>query len=235
MKRKLAAAVLAALMAMVCLAGCKKEAEKAGSTEGFGKADNDLIVYYDLSVGDTELEDFDTSKYDAEEFKGYLTADVEAYNAEHEFTAKQPITDEEGNVIYEPKAKQPVEVLTCEASDNVLKMQLLYATPADYIAYNEHNEGAFTKRGGTVFETGMLTGAGSDILSNTFADKNGEMIDMAKLAEEKDYASYRYVVLDADATLYYEGILVGAYGCKPDADKNCVNVKAGSKVIIIFK
>ena len=235
MKKRIIAGLLTVLAAAALFSGCKKKEDGRDAIRSFGGTTKGIMVYHDFSVGDVVFEDFDTEKYDAEEFRGYLEADINAYNDAHEFTAKPTETDKNGNVVYESKVTKPVEIVKLEAADNLLCQQLLYATTDDFVAYNEANDGALTKRGGITLQAGMLGEADSSLLANVFVDKDGKELDMEKFVNAKDFAEYRYAICDIESTLYVEGAIKGYCGGAYSGDYNCMSVPAGTRVIVLFK
>ena len=77
MKRRIMAVLLLVLFAFT-LSACKGEVEK-GANENFGKGEKDIYIFRDLSVQDVMIADFDTSKYDKDEYLGYLQEEIDTY------------------------------------------------------------------------------------------------------------------------------------------------------------
>ena len=233
MKRRIMEVLLLVLFAFT-LSACKEEVEK-GANENFGKGEKDIYIFRDLSVQDVMIADFDTSKYDKDEYLGYLQEEIDAYNAGASFVPQTAAEGEEES--FTPHYTVPVSIASCTTADNKINQQLLYATAADFTKYNE--EFLEEERGGYTLQAGTLPYADASVTGATLIDpdnKEGGTLDVNEILTGKNAAKYRYVICNFDAVLYGDGEIAGytANGSY-NSDKDCITVPAGQTVIVIFK
>jgi len=218
------------VLLLALLPGCRQH----NTSNAFGEADQSIYLFRDLALEDIVLSDFDTSKYDADEFKGFLAEDIEKYNASHPFVKPEDVPLLEGETTFEPEITKPINIEKCAASNNRLDQRLVYANADDYMNYNEEE---IAKRGGTHVYTGTLAMVDSSILTTTYVDTKGKEVNISELCVKEDASSYRYIALDFAATVYGDGYIV-AYsdgGTYSDAG-NCVTVPGnGREVVVIYK
>jgi len=237
MKIRRAAALLIAFSMVLTLGGCGNTGRR-NQKNTFGNAGNGIYLFRNLSVKDCQIYSFEKDYYSDSEFKTYLEKDLDEYNKAHAYHQPEtmvPATDKDGETLETvgPQAEKPIEVLTCEKKDEKLYQSLLYATPEDFILYNEEE---VTKRGGTALQAGKLTEADRSVLGETYTAPDGNAFDINEAVTGKDAASYRYLLCNFEALLYGDGEIVawtakGTY----DKDANYVKVTAGNTVIVIFR
>lgn len=202
----------------------------------YGEADGSIYIYANSAVTDVFVTDFDTAKYDLDEFKGYLVQDIEAYNASAPFTPQKTETTEEGETIEPPiRYSKPVEIKSMTAKDGKMNLQLLYATPADFFAWQKlYDEDAFNARHGSVLKTGRFLDDPS-LQTKTFVNREGEPIEMEKFLEKKYIEDVRYVTSDVAGLLFSDGAIIGyTEGASLDSEKNCFNVKGGQAITVLY-
>ena len=240
MKRKLIAFVILVAL-VITLGGCEgcalfsgcscSACKKGPKIQTFGNVTNGIYYYADRHLQDVFITDFDESRYDAEEFAGYLSKDIEAYNAEHDYICPVYL-DEEGNQVPTNTLTKAITIERCSSKDNELTMRLFYGTVQDYVNYNAEE---IEKRGGTNLEAGVLTPDNTALLSLSYINTEGEAVDFNELLSARRAPEYRYVTCDFEAVLYGEGDIIayttnGSY----DAKGNCVNVSGGQRVTVVF-
>ena len=237
MKRKfLAFIILVALT--VTLGGCDGCAlfsgcgcNKGPKVQTFGNVTNGIYYYADRHVQDVFIAEFDESRYDAEEFAGYLAQDIELYNEDHTYICPVYL-DEEGKQVPTNSLTKAITIERCTSKDNEITMRLLYGTVQDYVNYNADE---IKKRGGSVLESGVLTADSTDLLSLSFIDTEGKPVNFSELLAARRAPEYRYVTCDFEAVLYGEGDIVGyTTNGSYDSKGNCVNVSGGDRVTVIF-
>jgi len=231
--KRILACVLIVVLALSCV-GCTKKEEEGERINTFGSSDDGLYLYKNLTVQDITFYDFDTEKYDAEEYRGFLQLDIDEYNNTHEFNAPTPETNEEGTVIDTNIMKAPIEIQIVDTKDNVLEQQIRYATTFDYVEYNTSE---LEKRGGTKLDVGTLALVDSAVLEYSYLNQKGEEVILGELCGEgEDTSSYRYILCGFKAVLYGDGDIV-AYSSNLtyDATHNCVTVPEGQTGVVIFK
>ena len=214
--------------------GDGKEKDKKGY---FGTAAKDIYFYNDLSVQDVMLDDFDTEKYDVDEYAGFLQRDLDTYNASAKFV---PQTAAEGEENFTPHYTVPVFIAACDAKDNQLNQQLLYATAADFIAYQTaYNEEDFKARGGNTLQAGKLSAADSSVKGASLVDpdsQEGGTLDIQSIITGEEVGRYRYIICNFDAVIYGDGEVVGyTSNASYDKEKDSVTVPAGKTVVIVYK
>ena len=231
-KRSISVMLTAILMTgTVLLSGCQ-ESHHTGGT-GFGETNNGIYLNRDLTIVDCMTADFDMSKYDAAEYAGFLQQEIDAYNASVEFVAPSQETNSNGETVSEPSLTHPVEIERCEAKENVLYQELIYATANDFLQFNGEE---LASRGGTTLKVGTLDRADSSILTMNFVDEKGEAYDLQKVYEGEKAGEYRYIMCDYEAVLYGAGdIVCYTTGAKFDEKDYSLSVPTGSMVIVIFK
>ena len=229
----------ALLLFSLCLSGlfgCGKE-EVEDDVKKFGVADGSLYIYANNVIKDCSIFDFDTSRYDAEEYRGFLEEEISAYNDSAAFVPQKEETDEKGNVIEPPVTyTKPVEISELSAKDKALNVQLLYATPEDFFGWQKHFDAeAFSKRGGSIIETGKLVD-NTAVQGMNFVDRKGEALDMEKLLKKKTASGVRYVTIDVECVLFGDGnILAYTEGAELDAENNNFHVKGGQKITVLYQ
>ncbi len=230
MKKRAFAVLLAAGMIFTA-AGCNKDGHSGINT--FGNTTNGIYVHKDASVQDVVYYDFDTEKYDADEFRTYLQAELDEYNGSHEFVKPEPETNADGEVVSESSMTAPIEIVECSAKDNELCVQLLYANASDYLTYMAESVEA---RGGNTLQSGYLLYADASVQNAAFVDEDGEAVDMEKLLGSKKAEEYRYVICNFESVIYSDGDVYGyTTNGNYSKDNNCVSVPAGQEVIILFR
>ena len=203
--------------------GTSKDSRRETEVEvdTFGNTTNGIYLTSKLEIRDCTLYDFDTSKYDADEYKGFLEEELAEYNAAHSYP------DEKGKKV------SAIQVEKCTVSKNVLTQILKYYDAADFLEYNKSE---LQKRGGSLLKAGTWLSPDSALSSMEFVDPSGKTVDISSWTGESKGGSYRYMICDIKAVLYGEGKVV-AYS--KDAvytkDLNCINSAGGKKVAIIFK
>ena len=233
MKKRFISAAGAVLLLFVCCFGlfaCGEE-EKPDDIKVFGSVDGSIYVYSNSAIKDCSIVDFDTSKYDIEEYSDLLEEDIDLFNED------MPFTPQEGNEGKKTeKPTQPVAISSIEAKDNQMTLQLLYATPADFFAWQKHyDEKAFNERGGSVIESGSLQDDPS-VQELSFIDREGEPLDMEKLLKNKKIESVYYVTIDVGCILYSEGnILAYTAGADLDSENNNFRVQGGQKITVLYQ
>lgn len=237
MKRKfLAFIILVALT--ITLGGCEGcslfsgcSCNKGPKVQTFGNVTNGIYYYADRHVQDVFITDFDESRYDVQEFAGYLAEDIEAYNAEHSYIAPVYL-DEEGKQHPTNTLTKAITIERCTSKNNEITMRLLYGTVQDYVNYNAEE---IAKRGGSVLEAGVLTADKTDLLGLSYTDTEGKPVNFTELLSARRAPEYRYVTCDFEAVLYGEGDIIGySADGSYDSKGNCVNVSAGKRVTVIF-
>ncbi len=195
--------------------------ETEPEVDTFGNTTNGIYLTSKLEIRDCTLYDFDTSKYDAKEYEGFLEEELAEYNAAH------PYPDEKGKKV------NAIEVETCSVSKNVLTQILKYYDAADFLEYNKSE---LQKRSGSILKAGTLLSPDSALSSMEFVDPSGKAVDISGWTGESKGSSYRYMICDIKAVLYGEGKVVAySKGAVYTKDLNCINSAGGKKVAIIFK
>ena len=204
----------------------------------FGNTTNSLFIYPNLVFQDIMIADFNTDKYDVEEYGGFLQADIDNYNKTHNFKMQVIKKDADGNEIEPPvRYRHPIEIRKLEAKDNILNQQLLYATAEDFLEYNSET---LQERGGSTLKVGKFL---TDILElpASYTDPNGETVSAYGLIRDKNgdtipgaEDSY-YVICDFDAVLYSSGDVLGVIGGTYDSETNSVLVEGGTRAVVIYK
>ena len=218
-KFKLFGILLALTLGLSLMVGCGDKESDGPNT--FGNTTNGIYLLSDLRLKECILYDFDTKKYDSKEYSELLEQELAEYNKKHVYK------DAEG------KDTPAIAIEKVDVSKNVLTQILTYYDTADYL---EYNKGELQKRSGKTLETGTLAAPNSTILSYTYVDKKGEAVNLEELVSSKEASEYRYVICDLQAVLYGEGKVVayttnGTY----TEDLNCVTVKGGSPVAVIYR
>ena len=232
MKKILTAVVLAALLAL-SLSACKEEGPK-GMNPNFGAGNSDIYLYSDLSVRDVMIDDFDTSKYDKDEYLSYLQVELDKYNENAPFVPQTAAEGEEEG--FTPHYTVPVSVASCKTENNKINQQLLYATAQDFTNYNRE---ALEDRGGYTLQAGTLPYADASVTGAALVDpdsKDGGTVNIQDILTGRNADKYRFVICNFEAVLYGDGDVVGytANGSF-DSAKNCVTVPAGQTVIVLFR
>ena len=238
MKRFISAFTALLLLSVCCLGlfACGQE-EQEDDVKKFGVADGSLYIYANNALMDCSIVDFDTSRYDVEEYRGFLEEEIGVYNDSAVFVPQTPETDEKGNEIKPPVTyTRPVEISSISAEDNKMNLQLLYATPEDFFGWQEHyDKDAFSKRGGSIIEAGKLVD-NETVQGMTFVDRKGEALDMEKLLKRKNVSDVRYVTIDVECVLFGDGnILAYTEGADLDAANNNFHVKGGQKITVLYQ
>lgn len=225
MKKKiLVFTALLALTFCAVLSGCKKNALGA-----FGKTSRGLYLYADMAIQDVQIDEFNEKELDAAEYKGLLEKEIADYNAEHPFTPD----DTKNHGKKEPDFSAPITLVNCEVSGNVLNQQLIYATAADYVSFNE---GTLEELGGTLVKTGKLSSVDTEVLRTSFVDVDGKPVDVNALCMGSDAAKYRYIVADFESVIYGDGnIIAFANGMKYSKANSCVTTGSAALSIVIYK
>ena len=216
-----------------------EETTPAEKIDTFGSTANSLFVYSNLVFQDIMLADFDTSKYDVEEFRGFLEADIASYNSTHNFKMQVTRKDADGNIIEPPiRYTHPIEIKKLEAVDNVLNQQLLYATAEDFLEYNSDT---LKKRGGSLLKVGKVSGNESEIPSS-YTGPKGDTVSVSALLKDsetggkaEDADAYYFVICDFDAVIYSDGEFVGVNGGTYDSETNSVIVEGGTAATVIYR
>ena len=233
MKHRITALVIAALFVLT-LGACTKEEAPKGANANFGKGASDIYIYNDLAVQDVAIADFDTSKYDKDEYLSYLQEEIDAYNQSASFV---PQTAAEGEENFTPHYTVPVSVASCTVSDNKLNQQILYATAADFVQYNQ--EFLEAERGGYTLQAGKLAFADASVTGASLIDpdnKEGGTLNVQEILTGKNADRYRYVICNFNAVLYGDGEVAGyTSNGSYNADLDCVTVPAGQTVVVVFK
>ena len=232
MRNRIWAAVLSAVL-LLALTGCQDKGPQ-GMNQNFGGGAKDIYVYKDLSVQDVMIDDFDTGKYDKDEYVSYLQEELDAYNASAAFVPQTAAEGEEDN--FTPHFTVPISVASCTVTDNKINQQLLYATAADFTKYNE----AFLEeRGGYTLQAGTLPFADASVTGATLIDpdsKDGAALDIQNILTGKKADQYRFVICNFDAVIYGDGEVAGyTSNGSFDSSKNCVTVPAGQTVVVLFR
>lgn len=229
--KKRAIAVLMAVGMILAAAGCGKGKHSGVNT--FGNTTNGIYVHKDASVQDVVYYDFDTEKYDADEFRTFLQKELDEYNAGHEFVKPEPETNADGEVVSESAMTAPIEIVECSAKDNELCVQLLYANANDYLTYMAES---VEERGGNTLQSGYLLYADDSVKNAAFVDEDGEAVDMEKILGSKKAEQYRYVICNFESVVYSDGDVCGyTVNGTYSKENNCVSVPAGQEVIVLFK
>ena len=232
MKRSLLLSGVMVLL-LFSLAACNRKGPVSVS-ESFGTSTKDVAVFRDLAVQDVMIDDFDTSKYDKDEYLSYLQEDIDAYNSTATFVPQTAAEGEEET--FTPHYTVPVSVASCTAEENKINQQILYATAADFTAFNEE---ALEERGGHTLQAGTLPFADASVTGAALVDpdsKNGENLDVQDILTGRHADDYRFVICNFDAVLYVEGEIEGyTSNAAVDLEKNCVTVPAGETVIVVFR
>ncbi len=228
-QRRFLAAILLPVLAIAVLSGCKHNTSNA-----FGELTDSVYLFRDLAIEDLVFSDFDTSKYDAEEFKGYLQEDIDKYNGSHEFVKPEEVALLEGETTFEPEITVPIAIAKCAADKNVLDQRLVYANARDYMNYNGEE---ILKRGGDHMYTGTLSLVDSSILTTPYTDTKGKEININDLCQKEDAGTYRYIAVNFRAVVYGDGYIVAySQGGEYDESGNCVKVPGnGREVVVIYK
>lgn len=229
MRKKMIRILCIASAAVTLLAsGCANSGNQ-NSIGKFGKVTNGIYLYKDMAVQDSYVEEFDTKKYDLNEYRGFLDEEIAAYNKSNAFHPG----DEEVRGEHEPAYTAPITVVKCETGSGNINQQLLYATAEDFLKYNEEE---LESRGGSTLQTGTLQKVDTKLLTASFVGPDGKDLDVQALCVSKNAAEYRYVICDFAALLYGDGALIGyTKNGSYSAENSCVTVKGGEKVIVIFK
>ena len=232
MKNRAVAGSLIGLMILsAVLSGCKKDRHEKVDT--FGNTTEGIYVYADNCVQDVIFSDFDMTRYDAEEFRTFLQEEIDEYNASHDFVRQEPVYDEDGNVVSEPRCEEPIKVVECSAENDELQVQLLYATAGDYLQYMADE---VEKRGGNTLQSGQLLYADASVTGASFIDTDGEALDLNEIITGKHAEEYRFVICNFEAVLYSEGEVAGYTAAGTyNADGECVSVPAGETVIVLYR
>ncbi len=232
MRNRILLIAAAALLAL-SLAACGNRTAR-GENKNFGQGEKDIYIYRDLAVRDVMIDDFDTEKYDKDEYLGYLQEEIDAYNATASFVPQTAAEGEEEN--FTPHYTVPVSVASCTAEENKINQQLLYATAADFTKYNEE---FLPERGGYTLQAGTLPYADASVTGATLIDpesEEGKTVDVQEILTGKSADDYRFVICNFDAVLYGDGDIVGMTSNGVfDKDKYCVSVPAGQTVVVLFK
>lgn len=229
--RKKALAVLFAVCMIFSAAGCGRGGH--GGVNSFGNTTNGIYVHKDASVQDVVYYDFDTEKYDVDEFRTFLQAELDEYNNSHEFIKPEPETNADGEVVSESSMTAPIEIVECSAKNNELCVQLLYANTGDYLTYMAES---VEERGGNTLQSGYLLYADASVQNAAFVDEDGDAIDMEKLLGSKKADRYRYVICNFESVIYSDGNVCGyTVNGTYSKENNCVTVPAGQEVIVLFK
>ncbi len=234
MRKKLFAVLLVMLMLAVSFgaAGCRKNKNRS-KVNSFGNADNGIFLNADMTVVDCIYDDFDQSKYNDQEFAGFLQQDIDKYNGTHEFIAPPTQAAKDGETPAAPSVTVPISIRKCQASDNMLCQMRVYANAADFVYYNEED---IALRGGNTLQTGTLANLDQSILSASFVAVDKEPLDVQALASSNKAASYRYMLCNFEAYLYGEGYIVGyTPNGTYNESTNCVSCPAGQTVIVLFQ
>lgn len=224
-RKRLAGTVLGLLSTLLVLAGC------GGKTAigKFGKVTNGLYLYKDLAIQDSYIEEFDTSRYDFEEYRTLLDEELAAYNKSHEF--KPGDRSKRGD--HEPNYQTPISVVKAEISGQNLSQQLIYANAEDYLNYHE---GELKEKKGSVLSTGTLSKVDTSILTASYTSPSGQDVNVQELCVDTDAGNYRYIVCDFEALIYGDGELICyTKNASYNKDNQCVTVPGGEKVIVIYK
>ena len=212
--------LLAACM-LIVFTGCSGSGSSGNRNNTFGEETNGLYLMSDLQVKDCMKYDFDTKKYDAKEYEGFLKEELEAYNKDH---------------VYQDEDEKTYEAITiekCSADKNVLTQILKYYDIADYLNYNKTE---LQKRSGKTAAAGTLDEAAAAVQELKYKNPAGEDVDIQTLINDKKAESYRYLTTDLQAVLYGDGEII-AYSTNASytQDLNCVTAKGGENVAVIFK
>ncbi len=231
-------ALLAAALLVLSLGACNKNQEETpkGANLNFGKGATDIYIYNDLAIQDVMIDDFDTSKYDKDEYLGFLQEEIDAYNQGASFV---PQTAAEGEENFTPHYTVPVSIVSSSAENNRLTVQFLYATAADFIKFNENERFYYDEKSGQTLQVGKLAYADASVTGAELIDpdnKDGGTLNIQEILTGKSADRYRYVICNFDAVLYGDGEVAGytANG-QYDAEKDCVTVPAGQTVVVVFK
>ena len=115
---KKAIILLLAGVILLAAAGCVR----GNRVETFGNSDKGIYLYQDLSLEDTLIADFDTARYDLEEYRGFLNKEITAYNDTHDFVPVLPSLRDENAT----EMTAPVTVVKCVVTGGKLRQQLLW-------------------------------------------------------------------------------------------------------------
>ncbi|MBR4767423.1 MAG: hypothetical protein IK088_00420 [Lachnospiraceae bacterium] len=213
---------------LLAAAGCVNGGNRI---QTFGNSDKGLYLYRDISLEDVLIADFDTSKYDLNEYRGFLDEEIAAYNDTHDFVPVLPSARDESAVAM----TAPVTVTKCMVTGGKLRQQLLYANAGDFVEYNTE-EILKSERKGAKLNAGTLEHVDGAVLAAKILKPDGEELEVNKICLSNDAGKYRFIVTDMDVVLYGDGQIVGySSGARYDKENNCVIVPGGSVEAVIFK
>ena len=223
------ALLLAVLVSVLLMAsGCDN---KPKGTK-FGNQTNGIYLTERLHLMDSMVAEFDTSKYVLEEYRAFLDEEIDAYNESHPFEKPADEYDRDGKLIPQ-EVTAPIAVRKCEVSNNWIFQELVYATNADFLKYNEST--LEKERGGKKLLTGYLSYVDAEIIDLSYVNAKGESVSVRSLCESSKADQYMYIVVDFEANLYGEGELVCWHGGKYNAENDFLEVPAGTYAVAVFK
>jgi hypothetical protein len=231
-KRRLVCSTLICLLLAAVISGCvrQKEEEKLNT---FGGTKDSFYLFRDLAVEDVTIEDFDTKKYDVDEYRGFLEEEIADYNNAHAFIPKAEAS--EGAVSQdEPHYSESVTLVRCEVQKEKLFQSLLYATAADYNSFPD-NQIVLSRKKGTGLVTGTLDEAPELLRKTSFVTPNGTSVDLESIITSEKASEYRFMIADFSCVMYGDGdIIAYASGMEYSAENSCAGLAKAKYAIMIF-
>ena len=219
-------------MLLSVFGGCvRQEEEEKPNT--FGGSKDSLYLFTDLAVQDVIIEDFDTKKYDVNEYKGFLEEEIAEYNKAHAFTPK---ANADGSSVSadEPHYSESVTLVRCEVQKDKLFQSLLYATAADYNSFPD-NQIILSRKNGTGLVTGTLDNAPDVLRKTSFVTPNGTSVDLESIITSQKASEYRFMIADFNCFMYGDGeIIAYASGMEYSKENSCAKTGKAKYAIMIF-
>ena len=231
-KRSLLCFSLALLLLLGLLNGCVRQ-DETEKLNTFGATKDSFYLFTDLAIEDVTIEDFDTKKYDVNEYKGFLEEEIAEYNRTHAYTPK---TSAEGTSVSadEPHYSESVTLVRCEVIKEKLFQSLLYATAADYNTFPD-NQIVLSRKNGSGLLTGTLADAPDVLKKTTFVTPNGTSVDLESIITSQKASEYRFMLADFSCVMYGDGeIIAYASGMEFSAENNCAGLGKAKYAIMIF-